>query len=183
MTAIRKFTVYGTVTPGTTIKVLVDGDVCKDGPVESDEIFSFYTGVDLHGKVNVSINVVSGKLVLGLTTVTYPAIINNVAGYVNFEQPIKYPMLDLNLNELKSIMLLSDESINYYHITLNGPDYWQVTVDAGIEPGTNLDIGNITTNQVSSFMKPIFNYTPLPCSAKDPADLEALKSRILAELI
>lgn len=182
MTAVRKFTVYGTVTPNTDIKVLVDSDICKDGIVDTEEIFSFYTSVDLHGKVDVTINVLSGSLVLTNTVVTYPAIINNTVGFVNFDQPIKNPMLDSNLVELENISLAAGESIRYYHITLNGPDYWQVNVDTSVEVGTNLDIGNITTNQVSSFMQPIFHYTPLPCSAKDPADLIALKSRILSEL-
>jgi hypothetical protein len=183
MTAVRKFTVHGTATTETEIVVTVDNDICYRGPASSGEIFSFNTPVDLHGKVLININVASGQLILNNTTVTYPAVINNVNGYVSFEQPIQHPRLGLDLDELNNITLAAGEAISYYHITFNGPNYWQVSLDQDVDPGTVVNIGDIRTAEVSSFMRPVFDYTPYPCSAKDPKDLVDLKSRILTELI
>jgi len=174
----RKFLVYGVATPDAEFTVLANNKECTS---TGNELFSFLTSHTLHGKIDIDISVTRGCITIGKTIVRYPAYINNTSGYVHFEQPIRNPYI-ANNKELDNITISAGERLSYSHITFNGPDHWEVTMDIDAYPGIDLDIGNIV-DPVSDFMQPIFFYEPLPNSAKNPKDLEQLKSRIFSKLI
>lgn len=129
MESFRTFTVHGQSEPNTSIKVLVDGVVCKNGLVDGTELFSFENNVTCYGKVDIDIQVNSGSIILGKTSVVYPALYaRNIfskynRGTLKFNQPFQSKFLFSGgvLSRLNIGTTINDR-IQFDHLTFNGPN-------------------------------------------------------------
>lgn len=149
MESFRTFTVHGQSEPNTSITVLVDGVVCKDGLVDGTELFSFENNVTCYGKVDIHIRVNSGSIILGQTTVVYPALYATSIlskynkGTLKFKQPFdsKYLFSDGILSRLSFDTTTINDHIQFDHLTFNGPNRFLLVSETNTD--FNLDYTGI----------------------------------------
>ena len=187
MTTYRTLKIHGQYEPETNIKVLVDGNVVKDGIVSDSVLFQFDTDVQLHGKATVDITVISGSITLESVTATYPALFNNTtSGTVTFKQPIDKPMVQFNgtgLTILDNVKVTSH--LVYDHLMLNGPNNLKVTTSDTVNISNDMDFntnGDIRLAFKNGFfldIESVYNYNKKPCDwMTDDTDLNLLKETL-----
>lgn len=143
--AVRTFDIIGQATADAS--VLVDNNTVFTGKINGTKLFTFTTDVRLHGKVKVEIKVRSGSIKIQKCLVTYPALINGVTtGGVQFDQPIKHPMVtEYNGNLLTIEEAIITDYFCYDHLMFNGPTIWniQTTNEIDMPLGSIIKLKNI----------------------------------------
>lgn len=178
----REITVQGHADAGTVIKVHVDGILVKDGSANPSELFTFKTQVTAHGLVPISIEVVTGRIVLGGSVSCYPARINDIVdGFFSFKVPMPNMLVT---NELVDIVdntteLNAGDTFNCNHLLINGPYVWDITIDQQATPGMKIyteDIDN--PDSVITCYRPRFMYNPYMPSHQDNQNIIELKKQL-----
>lgn len=129
----RTLRVRGIADPGSIIKVHVDSVLCKNGCVTDENLFEFQTLVSFHGALPITITVAKGKVTLGDSIVTYPAVFNNNAtGYFSFKVPLEDLLCDNNYRQYKnySITLNEGDTFSCCHLLVNGPSLWKIKINS-----------------------------------------------------
>jgi hypothetical protein len=180
--SIRTLHVNGIKFPDTEYSVSIANHVVE---YNDNELFSFTTDVKMHGSLCVQINVQHGSIIMQGCTVTYPAIINNIDGYVTIDQPITSPVTILENNKLITmpydIKIKSGETFKYYHLMANGPSLFNIEINENLT-NSKLYLGNLSNikllNKIKKINK-IYNYKHKQLNFQNPKHLEHLK--LLAE--
>lgn len=128
--------------------VTVDGKVVHNGIFTDGVLFEFVTESTRHGKADVMISMTFGSIIIDKISVTYPAVIGGMTGFVDFPQPIAQPLQPLMLP------LTIDGDIEYSHYAHNGPMVW--IVDA--KPQRYIYIESVHEAYTSGSMKPDWQY-------------------------
>jgi len=165
--SFRTFTIHGQAEPNTSIKVLVDGIVCKDGLVEGTELFSFENNVNCYGKVEIDIQVNSGSVLLGETLVVYPALYaTNVLskynkGTIKFKQIFqsKYFVVDNILSKFDPYTVKVKNHFKFDHVTFNGPNNFLVVSETNTN--YNLDFSENKNFPIIDIKTIPFNIIPM----------------------
>ena len=183
----RTIVVHGSAEPSTVITVTVDGQLCKDGIVENDSLFSFQTNVKKHGKVEVEITVVSGSITIGNVTATYPVLFNGITrGTITFEQPIVDPIVVVKGNlicTVKPNTVRVTDSFKYDHLMFNGPTEFRITTKRQVTENDNIDVGGHIRlgfiNGIFENFEAYYNYNQLPNDfVTNDNDLNLLKEQL-----
>jgi hypothetical protein len=161
----RTLKVYGQTTPNTCLLVTADNVVVKNGQV-TDELYSFVTSTELHGKASIKIQVLSGSVKITNVTSTYPAIINeSIDGFVTFRQPVLNPfVVNKEQIDISSITLNEGDTFEYDHLMFNGPHRFAINTHKDVESGSTLTIGDFLTNKsrFSPDLYPLIGYDWYP---------------------
>jgi hypothetical protein len=190
MISYRTLKIYGQHTPNTSIRVLVDDNVVKDGPVDDRVLFQFDTDVQLHGKSVVDITVISGSIILESVTATYPALFNDTTiGTVTFKQPIDKPMVQFKNNTLSILDNIEvTDHLVYDHLMLNGPNVVKITTSDLVSVYDNMNFntnGDIRLAFKNGFFLHIdtqYDYIKQPCDwISDNTDLNLLKETLYGQ--
>ena len=183
----RTIVVHGSSEPSTVIQVTVDGQLCKDGVVENDSLFSFQTNVKKHGKADVEITVISGSITIGNVTATYPVLFNGLTrGTITFEQPIADPIVVIDGNTIRTIKpntVVVTDSFKYDHLMFNGPTEFRITTRMPVNENDNIDVGGHIRlgfiNGIFEDFETYYNYDQLPNDfLTNDNDLNLLKDQL-----
>lgn len=173
----RTLRVHGQATNNTFLKVTVDDTVVKEGLVV-DELYSFTTSTEFHGKATIRITVVSGEVTITNVTSTYPAVFNNdVDGFLTFRQPILNPfVVNKKLVDINTIKLKTGDTFEYDHLMFNGPHFFVVHTHKDVHQGDIVKIGDFLTGQskLGPNLYPIIGYDWFPFEMGNTADEERL---------
>jgi len=145
----RTLYVHGTFTSDANADITVEGKLVHSGPVHGTRLFEFTTDVSKHGKVSIHIKMQQGSITVTHNRVTYPALINRVAGFINMPQPIKQPNLPFTV---------TDELI-YDHYMFNGPKQWIIST---YTTDNIVVIENFYSSITSGFIRPDWQYDYYP---------------------
>jgi hypothetical protein len=164
--SFRTFTIHGEAEPNTSIKVMADGVVCKNGLVEGTELFSFENNVTCYGKVEIDIQVNSGSILLGETAVVYPALYttNVLSNYNNgtlkFKQIFqsKYLLNNNILSKFEPNTITVKDHFKFDHVTFNGPNNFLVISETNTD--YNLDFSDIKNFPIIDIKTIPFNIIP-----------------------
>ena len=124
--------------------VTVDGVAVHNGLFEDGILFEFLTDSTLHGKVDVMVSMAYGSITIDRVTVTYPAVIGGMQGFVSFPHPITQPL------QPHRLPLAIDGGVECSLYMHNGPMVW--SVDSS--PQRYMNIENIQEAFQSGLIKP-----------------------------
>ena len=142
--------------------VVVHNNIFKDGI-----LFEILTDSSLHGKVDLKVSMAYGSITIDSVTVTYPAVIGGMTGFVGFPQPITQPFLPHRL----PLTIDGDLECSFY--MHNGPREW--IVDGS--PQRYMYFESIQEAFKSGAIKPNWGYIPRPLNVNNLDDLSDLKRR------
>jgi len=163
----REIIIQGQITPNTSLNVTVNGVACNT-VLKDQTIFSFVTDVTVHGKIPITIEVISGSVSIDKTVVKYPAIVNGKIGSLLFDMPIKDPMVIIEkdkITHLTKITLSTGKSISFDHLIINGPNFWNI-ISSSTETDLYTQYINDPVANITS-LTPVWLYSPLSPSHKD----------------
>ena len=100
--------------------VTVDGVVVHTGIFKDGILFEIVTDSTLQGKVDVMFAMTYGSIIIDRVSVTYPAVIEGMTGFVIFPQPIAQPL------QPHRLPLAIDRDIAYSLYMHIGPAAWVV---------------------------------------------------------
>lgn len=186
--SIRNLKYYGTFDPNTSICVIKDNEIIKDGLVVSEALFEFSTSVEFHGISDFSIIVKTGKISIDKITATYPAVFNETTkGTVTFIQPVRTPLLTLTDTGFSAIpfgtSILEGETLKFKHLMLNGPSTLHFKEMNSVNENDNVYIGSFfDMKDELNHITPEYNYNRRPNNWATDADEELLKQEILNSL-
>ncbi len=186
MDTFRTLKIYGHRSTDVEYSVVIDNELTDNS---TDELFCFQTNTKFHGALDVSITVVKGSLTITHVTATYPAEINNHAGYITMIQPIAEPVgivTGSTLNTLPfPITVDNGQTFCYKHLMFNGPTKYIVSLNEDSFEGMNLYVGNFLNNELNPAIgniEYVFEYHPLPGRVNSVEDFSLLKQLVILNL-
>jgi len=151
----------------------------------SNFVYSFMSAATDHGSYNVKIRVEQGSITLRSSLAVYPAWINGSLSRISLPQPLPTPLYIRENNKLDPlcfpITINAGENFEVEHVVMNGPDYWQITVDDTCTFTDCLYIGDLYKEEYISELrdkKAVYNYQRQPNDIHNPAHLEMLLEKI-----
>jgi len=156
---------------------------------KSDLIYRFETESTVHGSYSVRIAVTEGSLILQSSLARYPAWINGKQSKISLPQPFDTPLYTWKNHRLVPllfpIIIKSGEVLEFEHVMMNGPDYWEIEVDDSCKFSDCLYIGDLYKEEYIPELlnkKAIYNYQRQPNDIHNPAHLNELLQEIEAVL-
>lgn len=144
--------------------VTVDGVVLHNGIFRDGTLFEISTDSTLHGKVDLTVSMAYGSIIIDSVKVTYPAVIGGMTGFISFPQPITQPFLPHRL----PLTIDGDMDCSFY--MHNGPKAW--IVDGS--PQRHMYFDSIQGAFKSGSVKPDWGYRPKPININNLDDLSGL---------
>lgn len=178
---MRTLKVYGT-SRSANVNIFVNGNTFY--PTD-DILYSYSTEPEFHGAYDIKIQVFSGSIVLEKCSVDYPAYVNGSFTTITFDQPIESPLYKWTGETLIPQPFPIDMYRGIYEfkqLMFNGPNYFVVKVDDGLDYSSGLYVGNLITKEYIPELQtisPVYQYRQKDNNIWFEEDLHKLEREVI----